>query len=105
MKIQQPLFISMLGLLLTITTGVKENMPNSKEKMPNSKENMPNSNTAKISTAMNNEDPVSQSKAPDETTVGSGLSSSQAAAVLARDGPNAMPDTSGHLLRSALSKF
>ncbi|GEM_PF-1970414 len=98
MKIQQPLFISMLGLLLTITTGVKENMPNSKE-------NMPNSNTAKISTAMNNEDPVSQSKAPDETTVGSGLSSSQAAAVLARDGPNAMPDTSGHLLRSALSKF
>jgi len=98
MKIQQPLFISMLGLLLTITTGVKENMPNSKE-------NMPNSNTAKISTAMNNEDPVSQSKAPDETTVGSGLSSSQAAAVLARDGPNAMPDSSGHLLRSALSKF
>ena len=36
---------------------------------------------------------------------GVGLSSSQAAAVLTHDGPNAIPDPSAPLLRNALSKF
>jgi H+-transporting ATPase len=40
-----------------------------------------------------------------QKAVTAGLSSAQAATVLANDGPNAMPDTSIHLLRNALSKF
>ena len=39
------------------------------------------------------------------STAGLGLTSLQAAAALTSDGPNAMLDTSAHLLRSALSNF
>ena len=35
----------------------------------------------------------------------SGLSGAEARSRLARFGPNSMPDTSAHLIRSALSKF
>jgi H+-transporting ATPase len=49
--------------------------------------------------------PAIQSTAMVAPAESAGLSSSEAAALLANDGPNAMPDTSTHLLRNALSKF
>ena len=49
--------------------------------------------------------PVQNGSSAVPSAAGAGLSSSQAATVLTHDGPNAMPDTSAHLLRNALSKF
>jgi len=45
--------------------------------------------------------PVTPAQTADQT----GMSSGEASARLQRDGPNAMPDTSTHPLRNALSKF
>ncbi len=42
---------------------------------------------------------------PVQTTASSGLTSAEAASRLQEDGPNAMPDTSAHPLRNALTKF
>jgi H+-transporting ATPase len=43
--------------------------------------------------------------APVQNTAPNGLTSDQAKSRLAKDGPNAMPDTSAHPLRNALNKF
>ena len=42
---------------------------------------------------------------PVQNTAPSGLTSAEAASILQKDGPNAMPDTSAHPLRNALTKF
>jgi H+-transporting ATPase len=60
---------------------------------------MTSSDTSNVSISVQNDNSAVPSAA------GAGLSSSQAATVLTHDGPNAMPDTSVHLLRNALSKF
>ncbi|WP_245817851.1 HAD-IC family P-type ATPase [Granulicella rosea] len=52
-----------------------------------------------------NEQPFTASAMTDEPRVSAGLSSSQAAQLLLHDGPNAMPDTSTHLLQNIVSKF
>ena len=51
--------------------------------------------------------PISTSPPPvqAENTTAKGLTSNEARARLEKDGPNAMPDTSAHVLRSALAKF
>ncbi len=46
-----------------------------------------------------------QSSAPAGSSASDGLSSEEARRRLAKDGPNAMPDTSAHPLRDALAKF
>ena len=46
-----------------------------------------------------------QTKHPASDTASQGLSGDEARARLERDGPNAMPDTSAHPLRNALTKF
>ena len=60
---------------------------------------MTSSYTSNVSISVQNDNSAVPSAA------GAGLSSSQAATLLTQDGPNAMPDTSVHLLRNALSKF
>ena len=47
----------------------------------------------------------SQTPGPAEDIAPKGLTSDEARARLAKDGPNAMPDTSAHPLRNALAKF
>jgi H+-transporting ATPase len=42
---------------------------------------------------------------PGQDAVANGLTSDEAKSLLAKDGPNAMPDTSAHPLRNALTKF
>ncbi|RRA47658.1 HAD-IC family P-type ATPase [Acidipila sp. EB88] len=64
---------------------------------------MASSDTLDASPAVEKESAAICSPGADETDTG--LSSTNAAAVLNHDGPNAMPDTSVHLLRNALSKF
>jgi len=49
--------------------------------------------------------PPSQPTKPVQDSVSKGLTSDEARARLAKDGPNAMPDTSAHPLRNALAKF
>lgn len=49
--------------------------------------------------------PVAPAAKPDEGAPPMGLTSDEARARLQKDGPNAMPDTSAHPLRSALAKF
>ncbi len=49
--------------------------------------------------------PSSQSAKPAQDVPPKGLTSDEASARLAKDGPNAMPDTSVHPLRNALAKF
>ncbi len=51
--------------------------------------------------------PISPSQTPEpaEDILSKGLTSDEARARLEKDGPNAMPDTSAHLLRNALVKF
>lgn len=66
---------------------------------------MPSRDTANTSTSVKQPDLVPVAMAVTVSTVGTGLSSSQAASALASDGSNAMPDTSAHLLRNTLSKF
>jgi H+-transporting ATPase len=48
---------------------------------------------------------VAASAAPNQEVASTGLTSDEARARLEKDGPNAMPDTSAHPLRNALSKF
>lgn len=66
---------------------------------------MTSAETPNISTSVKSATSIAPSLTAGKPGSGVGLSSSQAAAVLAHDGPNAMPDTSAHLLRNALSKF
>ena len=66
---------------------------------------MPSRDTANTSTSVKQPDSVPVAMAVTVSTIGTGLSSSQAATALASDGSNAMPDTSARLLRNALSKF
>src|ERR1700691_3735397 len=49
--------------------------------------------------------PPSPAAAPPQSPQTSGLSSVEARSRLQRFGPNSMPDTSAHPIRSALSKF
>jgi H+-transporting ATPase len=49
--------------------------------------------------------PVKPRAAPAKDTAANGLTSDEAKSLLAKDGPNAMPDTSAHPLRNALTKF
>ena len=49
--------------------------------------------------------PSSQPTKPAQDSVSEGLTSDEAHARLTKDGPNAMPDTSAHPLRNALTKF
>jgi len=49
--------------------------------------------------------PSSQAAKPAQDIASKGLTSDEARARLARDGPNAVPDTSAHPLRNALAKF
>ena len=49
--------------------------------------------------------PSSQPTKPAQDSVSEGLTSDEAYARLTKDGPNAMPDTSAHPLRNALTKF
>ena len=49
--------------------------------------------------------PSSQQAKPAQDIPSKGLTSDEARARLAKDGPNAMPDTSAHPLRNALAKF
>lgn len=49
--------------------------------------------------------PSAPSNAPPPDTATSGLTSEEASKRLQKDGPNAMPDTSAHLLRDVLAKF
>jgi len=49
--------------------------------------------------------PAKPPAAPDRDIVANGLTSDAAKSILAKDGPNAMPDTSAHPLRNALTKF
>jgi H+-transporting ATPase len=49
--------------------------------------------------------PSSQPAKPVQDIPSKGLTSDEARARLAKDGPNAMPDTSAHPLRNALAKF
>ena len=58
--------------------------------------------TADKTTVFASPNPPSRS---DQNTAASGLTSDVASSLLQKDGPNAMPDTSVHPLRSALAKF
>ena len=49
--------------------------------------------------------PPSPPATPVQSTASGGLTSAEAASRLQKDGPNAMPDTSAHPLRNALTKF
>jgi H+-transporting ATPase len=49
--------------------------------------------------------PAKTQVAQGQDTAANGLTSDEAKSLLAKDGPNAMPDTSAHPLRNALSKF
>jgi H+-transporting ATPase len=49
--------------------------------------------------------PVKPRAAPAQDTAANGLTSDEAKSLLGKDGPNAMPDTSAHPLRNALTKF
>src|SRR6202453_630438 len=49
--------------------------------------------------------PPSPPATPVQSTASAGLTSAEAASRLQKDGPNAMPDTSAHPLRNALTKF
>ena len=49
--------------------------------------------------------PVRPPGAPGQDIIANGLTSDAAKNLLAKDGPNAMPDTSAHPLRNALTKF
>ena len=59
---------------------------------------MDSSNAAKIV-------PSNPSATPAPTAAPGGLTSAEASGRLQKDGPNAMPDTSAHPLRNALTKF
>jgi H+-transporting ATPase len=49
--------------------------------------------------------PAKVPAAPNQDSAANGLTSDEAKSLLAKDGPNAMPDTSAHPLRNALTKF
>ncbi len=49
--------------------------------------------------------PVKPPAAPGQDIAANGLTSDEAKSLLSKDGPNAMPDTSAHPLRNALTKF
>jgi H+-transporting ATPase len=49
--------------------------------------------------------PAKMPAAPGQDTAANGLTSDEAKSLLVKDGPNAMPDTSAHPLRNALTKF
>ncbi len=66
---------------------------------------MASSDILNIPKGVKHNDPGSAAEAAAATAAGVGLSSSRAATSLIQDGPNAMPDTSNHPFRNALSKF
>lgn len=49
--------------------------------------------------------PPTRPTTPAQNAVLNGLTSDEASSRLHKDGPNAMPDTSAHPLRNALTKF
>jgi H+-transporting ATPase len=56
-------------------------------------------------TSVSTPESSSQPAKPVQDIASKGLTSDEARARLAKDGPNAMPDTSAHPLRDALAKF